>query len=721
MQRLISLIAIIIYLPAFSQNIFQVTTAATAPGQTILVRGEGIDLVKKIEVGRLPDERVDNVMPVYVALPEADHLPDLKGGKVNAGEKVTVVDAVQQNDQSVKVIVPKGLQQGVYSVRLTNAKGGVSGFYVNVPMVNWVISEDGYNAGAGGDVLRIQGKNLFRSGGNAQVLLVNGNKVIRLKVDSVYDDYATRVILPKDIPIGQYQLYYHHGLGGRTAWSMPLTVKVVNKEMWKTQVYDVKKYGAKGDGVHDDTEAFKQASQDAMKGGIISVPAGQYILSGPVMVAPGVVLKGQGRQQTILTWNKMSMAPACLIRGVDHFGVMDLAIRTSQAVGIIDAPSGHVVLERLLVEQDPGNEVAEKWNKTGIIVKGPQIIIRDCVFKISGMYMFDKVSGFMQRCRFEKTGKSEKPYMLVHPKGLIFEDCFKQVNGYGYGATIDESYDLYEARNVIPFNYINDREVMTFDGGSGGYYGKVGAINGQLITLAKNGQTFQWRADKWIGGGVFIIDGKGTGQYRRIVKQTLDQVQVDEPFLVPPDTSSVISITTIRDRLYFVNNTVSDGGAFQFYGSAQHCLVAGLKIKRSAGIVGRGSYVNYGRQPNWYVDILNCELSDGTYTPQTGQKDKFRGDQQINVIGSGGTGLNIGTLVRGNVLSGKSYIRVSPGGEINDVQDAIIEGNKVSGAANGLAIYGVGRVINNLFIHDNQLGTVDIHKALKTEGYQIKQ
>lgn len=714
------LIAISIYLPAFSQKIFQVTTAATEPGEAVLVRGEGIREVRRIEVGRLRDEAVDKVMPVYVALPVADHMADVGGAKVQMGEKVTVVDAVQQNDQSVKVIVPKGLQEGVYSVRMTNEKGDVSGFYVNVPMVNWVISEDGYNAGAGGDVLRIQGRNLFRKIGRAQVVMVSGSRVIRLKVDSVYDDYATRVVLPKDVVPGEYKLFYHHGLGGKTAWSMPIKVKIVQKEMWKTQVYDVKKYGATGDGMHDDTEAFNKASQDAMKGGIIRVPEGKYMLSGPILVPPGVMLKGEGQQKTVLMWKRMAVAPACLIRGVDHFGVMDLSIKASQAVGIIDAEFGHVVLERLLVEQDPGNETVEKWNRSGIIVKGPQIRVKDCVFKMGGMYLFDKVSGFIQNCRFEKTGKSEKPYMLVHPKGLIFEDCFKQVNGYGYGATIDESYDLYEARNVIPFNYINDREFMTFDGGSGGYYGKVSAINGQRITLAKNGQTFQWRADKWIGGGVFIVDGKGTGQYRRIVKQTLDQVEVDEPFLVAPDTGSVISITTIRDRLFFVNNTVSDGGAFQFYGSAQHCLVAGLKIKRSAGIIGRGSYVNYGRQPNWYVDILDCELSDGTYTPQLGQKDKFRGDQQINVIGSGGTGLNIGTLVRGNVLSGKSYIRVSPGGEINDVQDAIIEGNKVSGAVNGLAIYGVGRVINHLFIHDNQFGTVDIHKALKTEGYQIR-
>ncbi|WP_343670922.1 glycosyl hydrolase family 28-related protein [Chitinophaga sp.] len=723
MQRLFLLAAIIFYLPAFAQNtpqLFQVTTAATAPGETVLIRGEGIDQISKIEIGRLADVRVDNSSPIYVPLPEADHLPDSKGSKIAAGERMMPVDKVQQNEKSVKVIVPDGLQQGVYCVRMTDNKGAVSGFYVNVPIVNWVISENGYNAAAAGDVLRIQGKNLLRKGAGGQVALVSNGKITNLKVDSSYDDYSVKIIIPATIQPGKYQLYYHNGLGGKTAWSAPLTVNIVKKELWPTQAYNVKTYGAKGNGSQDDTEAFKKALAAAHAGGVVNVPAGNYILSDGLVIPGGVIVKGQ--KGTVLNFKPVSSAS--LITGTDHFGITDLSIQATRASGIImNSGEGHVILERLVIQQDIGNALAEldsKWNKTGIQLKGPGIRVRDCVFKSAGMFSFVGVSGFIQRCRFEKTGGSVKTYMKIHPEGLIFEDCYKQTNGYGYGATIDESYDLYEARNSTPFNYINDREVMTLDGGSGGYFGKVGGATGNSIMLRKDGNTFQWTANKWIGGGLFIIDGKGSGQFRRIVKHTIDRIELDEPFLVQPDTSSVISITTIRDHLFFVNNTATDAGAYQFYGSAQNCVIAGLKMQRSAGIIGKGSYVNYGRQPNWYIDIVDCELSDGTYTPQVSQKDKFRGEQQINIIGSGYPGLNIGSLVRRNVLSGKSYIRVSPGGEINDVQDAIIERNKVSGAKNGLAIYGVGRVVSNLFIHDNQFGTMDIHKALKAEGYQVR-
>jgi len=261
MQRLIFLAAIFFYLPAFAQNtpqLFHVTTAATAPGETVLIRGEGIDLISKIEVGRLTDDRVDNSPPAYVPLPEADHLPDSKGSKMIAADRMMPVDKIQQNEKSVKVIIPDAFQQGVYCVRMTDNKGAVSGFYVNVPIVNWVISEDGYNAAAAGDVLRIQGKNLFRKGGSGQMVLAGNGKMFKVKVDSIYDDYSVKVTLPATIQQGKYQLYYHNGLGGKTAWSAPLTVNIVNKAMWPAQAFNVKTYGAKGNGSQDDTEAFKK-------------------------------------------------------------------------------------------------------------------------------------------------------------------------------------------------------------------------------------------------------------------------------------------------------------------------------------------------------------------------------------------------------------------------------------------------------------------------------
>jgi hypothetical protein len=297
----------------------------------------------------------------------------------------------------------------------------------------------------------------------------------------------------------------------------------------------------------------------------------------------------------------------------------------------------------------------------------------------------------------------------VHPKGLIFEDCYKHPDGYGYAASIDESHDLYEARNVIPFNYVNDRECMTLDGGSGAYAGHIGNIREKVLTLPVGAKTNRFMPERWKGGGVFIVEGRGTGQYRRIVHHTADMIELDQPFLVDPDSTSVISITTVRKNLFFVDNDVTDAGAYQFYGSAQNCVIAGLKMRRCNGIVCRGSVLYGGHQPNWYIDIVGCRLREGNYSHWFGTEDRgHSGNTNINLIGSGGSGLNIGTLLRRNVLSDFSYMRTSPGASPDAVTDVIIEGNSFTLAKGAIRLGGSARQSSYILVHRNRYTDVDV-------------
>jgi len=330
------------------------------------------------------------------------------------------------------------------------------------------------------------------------------------------------------------------------------------------------------------------------------------------------------------------------------------------------------------------------------------------------MYTFFAVSGFIQHCTFTRRGTGiNQPYMLVHPKGLIFEDCYKQGDGYGYAASIDESSNLYEARNVVPFNYTNDREAMTLDGGSGGYAGKIKKASGNIISLPDDAETFQWFPNKWIGGGLYIISGKGAGQFRRITGHTVSAIELDYPFLVQPDSTSMISITTIRKNLFFVNNEVTDVGAYQFYGSAQHCVISGLRMRRCSGIVSRGSLLYHGNQPNWYIDIVNCNLSEGNYSHWFGIDDRgHSGAQNINLIGNGGSGMNIGALLRRNTLSEFSYIRTSPGASPNSVTDVIIEDNSFMIAKEAIRLGGTVNHTSKVLIHNNHYRDVEKQVSL---------
>ena len=44
-------------------------------------------------------------------------------------------------------------------------------------------------------------------------------------------------------------------------------------------MYNVKDYGAKGDGVTDDTESFKTTISAARGNGVVIVPSGSYIIN----------------------------------------------------------------------------------------------------------------------------------------------------------------------------------------------------------------------------------------------------------------------------------------------------------------------------------------------------------------------------------------------------------------------------------------------------------
>lgn len=741
----------------FTPKLFQVTTAETRPNDAVLIRGEYLDKIQRIRVSTLENTSVAKSSPKYVPLPVEDRLPMVDGiygcRKPVRGRKVFDVAMLQQTRQSVKFIVPSELEDGVFCVEMIDEAGEKSSFYLNAPLVRWVRSEDGEWA-VPGEYLRVQGKNLKRNEAMAQVALVpkNGGKEIRCRVSRFFDDYSVSVDIPDDTPVGKYSLYYHNGLGGDTAWSEPLSVDVIEKakDWWGETIFNVKDFGAVGDGANNETAAFRAALNAAEKngGGKVYVPRGRYMLTGELILSPNTLLEGESRELTHLFWNPLNWdlyeLPNSLISGSHHFGVRNLVMWSSRAWGVILSTGpveeqGNILLENLIVRQTAQlsgmvyqvksnrdkveMEFNKRWNRTGIILKGENLKIRNCIFNTAGMYTFYAAKGFIQNCRFERhTTGVNQPYMLIHPKGLIFEDCYKQGDGFGYASSIDESRNLYEARNYIPYDYTNDRECMTLDGGSGGYFGSVADVKGKMITIPKDAVTNQWTEDHWKGGGVYIINGTGAGQFRRIVHHTLTCIELDQPFLVQPDSTSEISVTTVRHHLYFVNNEAVDVGAYQFYGSAQNCVISGMTMTRSNGIVGRGSLLYRGKQPEWYIDIVNCRLKEGNYSHWFGVNDRgHSGYQSINLIGSGGTGMSIGTLIRRNALSEYSFIRTSPGGNPDAVTDVIIEDNSFNVAKRAIFLGGTARNTSNVLIHNNKYNEVDVRLEtnVSPDGYLV--
>jgi hypothetical protein len=98
----------------------------------------------------------------------------------------------------------------------------------------------------------------------------------------------------------------------------------------------VKDFGAKGDGITDDTVAIQKALTDsATTGGAILFPSGTYILSSTLTISDKpIVLLGQGMEVTILKWTGVGMVGANGITYTNAVAQVPFIIQDMSLVGV---------------------------------------------------------------------------------------------------------------------------------------------------------------------------------------------------------------------------------------------------------------------------------------------------------------------------------------------------------------------------------------------------
>ena len=100
---------------------------------------------------------------------------------------------------------------------------------------------------------------------------------------------------------------------------------------------DVRSFGAFGDGRVNSTRAVMAALEAASRqgGGTVYFPRGRYLISEPLVIPPGVSIKGERTDLVNLVWPDFADAPDTLIKGTSHFSIEDVTIYASN--------HGHIV------------------------------------------------------------------------------------------------------------------------------------------------------------------------------------------------------------------------------------------------------------------------------------------------------------------------------------------------------------------------------------------
>jgi hypothetical protein len=319
-----------------------------------------------------------------------------------------------------------------------------------------------------------------------------------------------------------------------------------------------------------------------------------------------------------------------LIRGPGHFGVEDLAIyAVNHRAGILSdfpdtAPgAGHVKIHRVLMRlnrfinvQRTGRHYADaeeaflrRWkdepkggaNCQGAIhLSGPNLEVVDCdIYSSMSAMIFNGASGVIARNRIAGTGRSwtvmgRKTRKLIFEENLCLDGgiCLLNVHVTAshegkLGDASNFSRELYCARNSIEDCYVLDRDggfVSDFHSPLGVYTGWAKRSEGTKTILASSMQG-EDLSSKWAGAMVSVLDGKGAGQVRWMKTLARDEVVVDEPWQVPLDQSSFLSISKALYRGLFVHNLVADAGnTVSLWGGGVEMVVAGNRSERGGAL-----------------------------------------------------------------------------------------------------------------------------------------
>jgi len=530
-------------------------------------------------------------------------------------------------------------------------------------------------------------------------------------------------ILPKSIPAGSYRLTYHNGSGGSQGWTPIGAIAIAGSHIQPDRMFNVQEYGARGDGVTMDLPAISSSMKAAaaIGGGIVYFPRGRYLVSDTITIPPNVELRGEGRDLVNILWQESETPPQYLIYGSSHFALTELTLYASNhfhgigndLVSTSEEGSGNVRIERIRVrlnmyrghlqpDQIDGRFRESLNASTGgfdtIRLGGENIKIVDCDIYGSGrsLFLFKPTHAYVARNKFYNGRWGW--YSISGADGVIFEN--NEIIGgdlMSTGGGINNLGDQPLSRNVFFFrNHFEllhgwDREAVTSDAGGGYYYGKVTVESPHALSLQDVVSANPAARGGWKGAGVFIMGGKGMGQFAQIVKLEDKMVHLDRSWMVPPDDSSIVSITMMQQNYLFIDNEFIDAGiGVQFYGTSIGHIISGNKSTRTGGFTASGRWYQHF-QPSWYCQFLDNEIIEGNIYRSGANNATLSGEAVIGAYGyqrePNTAPLTIGTVIRRNRLRSNAHIEVfgidkrSPG-----IRDVIVEYNTVENADAGILI-----------------------------------
>lgn len=677
------------------------------PDETVMMLTERASTASTVEAARLDDGKVTK-----------------PGATPALPAKWTTLKPLQAARQGVKAVLPAAWKPGVFALRVREAGQASAVVLANAPDPWWLQGDEGQRSTPGGWV-RVFGKCLSQDAKAARLVLRDARGTDTALKLTQATTWAVGGALPATLRPGGYEVFVHNGQGGDGAWKLAGKLSVIPPVAWKTDVFTVGGEGEKNDTDKLIRDALQQAADNG--GGVVLLPRGTYDVKGELVIPPGTVLKGEAPGLVTLYWRQTADPPEALISGRDY-GLQNLTIFCFNYRRVISdsQESERLRLDHVIIRAVPDAVRSQvmKCNKetlAAVHLLGRNFQVTHCDFYaatagnlpgrciVTGPWGFCREQGpwwgVVSDCVLDG-----HLYGMEAFRGLIFER--NSIKGVAVGASTywnNFAKELYFADNAVQHVYGGDREILTSDAGGGAYLGQATA-SGTKLTLAAD-PVFKDYAPTahtdYRGAAVYLMDGTGAGQWRTVTANQGREWEVDRPWDVPPDDTSVLSIVPFRGRSLIVNNTFTDGGAVQMYGTVADIIIAGNKGTRIDGFYTWGLNPHgWGWQPAWTTQLLDNEILEGS-----GYGGRVWGPTFLGVITSNTDAQYAGPLARGNVLR-RNVLQTSSYISLGGVStDTLVENCTLKHHAIGIR---VGKDVRNVLLRRNVFE--DVAKPLEGDG-----
>lgn len=553
------------------------------------------------------------------------------------------------------------VHRGLAVIWLENEAGYSAPMKANVPRI-FGTSHEKIKSGR---TLTVWGTNFKTGKGEQSSISCIENKETKQKVISDClrhtgygynsEQYIAQIMIPQDLPDGEYEVRINGGSGGEYGWSEPVDITVSSKESLIENLRDNWNYNNKfnadvsqiisikapENGAFEDMSEKIQNAVDSLAktGGIVMLSAGIFGISKTVVLKPGVTIIGAGKNNTVIKacdfcdftqdWSDIKFASrqknvkrwaidwkkqvltyrfTSLIQLTTNCGISDIGFELTQKanIGILIANTESAYTENNFINNVSvnGNGVTAYNDERGFgnyscalysVGFNKNLCVYNSSFK--ALSSITLLPGRNERIKlinntFECYPRQVRESFVGSPYHCMFigndfiggrRSLMMQCGCTGNLIYQNRSYDVARSQNAL--------EAYMSEYGSSAWHGQACECAKEYIAVEDDlnerygGQTVNERLGEE-NLYLCIMDGKGFGQYRKVVRYEYGRLYVDKPFDVVPDETTYFTLMTGTVNTIWLNNNtaLSNGTSRLICGAALDNICAGHEMDMSAGI-----------------------------------------------------------------------------------------------------------------------------------------